>query len=135
MEMNRPRIPVFLAQKLHYSKRNKRQKNERIGRFAERLVFLKFFFQGYGLLESRYQNPFGEIDLIFKRGKSIAFCEVKFRQIKKVGLEALSPKQQKRIHKGAQFYLARNPNYAPYNMRFDYVVIYKWGLTHLKNAW
>lgn len=57
----------------------KRQKAERKGREGERSAALWLQVKGWRILDRRRKTPLGEIDLIAKRGRTIAFIEVKWR--------------------------------------------------------
>jgi putative endonuclease len=60
-------------------KKNK-VKAYKLGHFAEFLAVIFLFLKGYSILQRRYRSPFGEIDLIAKRGQTMIFCEVKARK-------------------------------------------------------
>lgn len=49
------------------------------GKLAEYLVIIRYFLFGYIPIKHRWKVRSGEIDLIFKRGSSLVFCEVKAR--------------------------------------------------------
>jgi putative endonuclease len=58
----------------------KRQKAERSGRDGETRAALWLRAKGWQVLDRRVKTAAGEIDLVAKRGKLIAFIEVKWRQ-------------------------------------------------------
>ncbi len=58
----------------------RRQRAESAGREGERQAALYLQFRGWRILERRRKTPLGEIDLIAKRGRLIAFVEVKWRR-------------------------------------------------------
>lgn len=58
---------------------NDRRFAEKIGRRAEYLTLWVYRLQGYVCLDRRCRTPFGEIDLLMKRGHHILVLEVKFR--------------------------------------------------------
>ena len=60
-------------------RRKQRQAVERAGRRAEIAAWLYYSIKGYYCLGQRVRTPFGEIDLVMKRGRRLAFVEVKFR--------------------------------------------------------
>ncbi|WP_271199747.1 YraN family protein [Methylopila turkensis] len=79
--------------------------------------------QGWRILAHRYAEGPGEVDLIARRGRTIAFVEVKARGDFDRGVEALTPRQQARIRRGAEAFLARRPAYAGYVVTFDLVLV------------
>lgn len=58
----------------------KRQQAERQGRAGEGRAALWLQMKGWRILDRRRKTPLGEIDLIAKRGKVVAFIEVKWRK-------------------------------------------------------
>lgn len=113
-----------------------RQRAERRGRRAEQIAAWFLRAKGYAVLTRRYKTPVGEIDLIVRRGGVIAFVEVKARQQGEAGLEAVGPRSRSRIARAAELWLARHPNAAGLDLRFDIVVVSP-GLglpKHLANA-
>lgn len=111
-----------------------RRARERFGRLAEFIAALWLQLQGYTILKRRFKNPLGEIDLIAKHKGTLVFIEVKARQSLELGLTALTPFQQQRLKKGARFYLAKHNIHSLHDLRFDYVIISKARIHHLKNA-
>lgn len=113
---------------------NNRQKNEQKGRFAEYFVIFYMAIRGHRCLAMRYKCSAGEIDLIFKRGNSIIFCEVKYRSDEKTLLYSVSNQQKQRIRRAAEFWLAQK-NLVRHNIRFDFIGLTKWKKpTHIKDA-
>ena len=113
----------------------KRVQNEYLGHVSELITKLYLWCCGYSIIKSRYKNPFGEIDIIAKRGGSVVFTEVKYRHNLDDGLSCLSLYQQKRITNGAKHFLYKHPHYAHFQMRFDVFVLSSKGMKRLKNAW
>lgn len=108
----------------------------RKGLWAEQFALIFLWLKGYRLLAKRYKTRFGEIDLIVRNQKRVLFVEVKARDTLVQGLEAISPKSQKRIVRAAEFYLQKKPNLGLLEARFDAIVIKPWSWPyHLKNAW
>jgi putative endonuclease len=56
-----------------------RRERERLGRRGEDLACWYLRLKGWRILARRVKNPRGEIDIIARRGKMVAFVEVKWR--------------------------------------------------------
>lgn len=110
--------------------------NYKSGLFAESLARLYFAMKGYRVLAARYRTPVGEIDLIVKRGKSIAFVEIKRRQSLDAAAESIQPRQQQRITRAAQHFLKSQPRLEGCLLRFDVLLLSpaNWP-RHIENAW
>ncbi len=83
--------------------------------------FLRLKF--YGILATRYKTPLGEIDLIAKAFGTIVFVEVKARRRASGEADALAAVNQQRIARAAQYWLARHPQYAGCDLRFDVIFV------------
>ena len=70
-------------------RRKQRQAAERAGRWAEIIAWLYYSVRGCHCLGRRMRSPFGEIDLIMKRGRRLVFVEVKFRTDKSTSEQSL----------------------------------------------
>lgn len=111
-----------------------RQKNEQKDRIAEYVAIGYMTLKAYRCVALRYKCSAGEIDLIFKRGKSLVFCEVKYRADKNSLLFSVTNQQKTRIRKAAEFWLAQH-NIVRHNIRFDFIGLTMWQKpTHIKNA-
>ena len=90
--------------------------------------------KGYTILARNYVLPGSEIDLIATDGRVIAFIEVKARTGRyATGREAVTIAKQKRICKGAVYYLMRN-GLMNRQARFDVIEIQGERVTHIENA-
>lgn len=91
--------------------------------------------KGWRILARRFSEGSGEVDLIALRGKTLAFVEVKARGTFDAAAEAVTPRQQARIRRGAEAFLARRPLYAGYVVTFDVVLVAPRRLPkHIPNA-
>ena len=90
---------------------------------------------GMKLLESRYRNQAGEIDLIMLDGDTIVFVEVKTRlnAPRGSGLLAVNLKKQQRIARAAVFYLA-DRHMMKQSVRFDIAEVTESEVIHVPNA-
>ena len=95
----------------------------RLGMGAETRAAWFLRLQGWRILARRYAEGPGEVDLIARRRRTLAFVEVKARASFDAAIEAVTPRQQARIRRGAAAFLAREPAYAGYILTFDVVLI------------
>lgn len=105
------------------------------GLIAEKTAEAFLLLKGYRLLERRYKTPYGEIDLIMRRGDVIVFFEVKYRKNMDISLESIHPRNQARVRQAAELYLQRHPAYDGFDIRFDAFVLsaQQWP-QHIENA-
>ena len=97
---------------------------------AEQLLAQK----GYEILARNVVLPGSEIDLIARDGSVIVFVEVKTRTGSSApGRAAVTPAKQKRICRGAVYYLMRN-GLMNRQARFDVIEIQGERVTHIENA-
>ena len=90
---------------------------------------------GYVILERNFKSAGSEVDLIARDGGTIVFVEVKLRMSTRVstGREAVTPAKQRRICKGAMYYMMRR-GLMNRQARFDMMEIQGTRITHIKNA-
>lgn len=112
------------------SSTKKRAEAQRRGRWGESLCRLYLILTGWSVLHQGFSgnrgSGAGEIDLIAKRGRTLAFIEVKTRSDLVSGLEAVSAAQQARIIRGAEGFLAAHPDLSEHTLRFDVMVARPW---------
>ena len=117
------------------SKANK-LKNRRTGLRAEMMAALYLRLKLYRIIARNWRSKAGEIDLIATRGKTLAFIEVKARSTNEEGRYALQPRQQARIARAAEAFLAMRPEYATMHIRFDLMVVAPFRVPdHIAGAW
>lgn len=102
-------------------------KNRRSGYFAEFLARCWYRCHGWRIVVKNYKtgkcHAAGEVDFIAKKGKSLAFVEVKKRKTTDLAAYAITKKQEKRIVNAARFFLRTKPEYADFDIRFDALLI------------
>jgi putative endonuclease len=76
------------------------------------------------ILEKNFRSPFGEIDLIARKGTCLVFVEVKTRESTRAGFpeEAITEEKQERVRRSALFYLTQR-GYNPEDTAFRFDVI------------
>lgn len=113
-----------------------RKKAEQAGRRAETLAALTLQLKGYVIVARRAKNPRGEVDLIARRGKVLAFIEVKMRQEPSDPATILTPKQMSRIVNGATGWAASRTWTQNCRWRYDFVLVIPWCWpVHIEDAW
>jgi putative endonuclease len=83
---------------------------------------------GFEVLERNWQRREGEVDLIARKGRTVAFCEVKTRTSDTygTGAESVLPAKQRRIRRLASRWLAEltpSSGRALVDLRFDVISI------------
>ena len=107
----------------------------RHGHLAEAAAAALLMAKGFQVLARRYKTPLGEIDLVVKRGRLVAFVEVKARPTRRQGLESVGPMAERRIVGAADLWLSRHPDAAGLDLRYDMVVVAPWRLPlHVADA-
>lgn len=106
------------------------------GRRAEGIAAWWLRLKGYRVLARGLRLPAGEIDLVARRGRCLAFVEVKRRATEAAALEAVTPRQRQRIVRAAEAWLAQRPDLAGLDLRFDALLLVPgcWP-RHLPDAW
>jgi putative endonuclease len=112
-----------------------RQRAERKGRHAEVIAAMYLRLKGYSILAERHRTPSGEIDLIARRGRMLAFVEVKARREADAAIEAVTYGARRRIVQAAGLFLSRRPDLAECAIRYDIIAVAGWRLRHLRDAW
>lgn len=78
------------------------------GRSAERLALLWLMAKGWRPLARRYAQAGGEIDLVMRRGGTVAFVEVKARGTMAEALVSLDEGKRTRIRRAVRAWRTRN---------------------------
>lgn len=99
-------------------------KTQLLGRAGEAMAAELLRGKRYELLASGYRCRFGEIDLIARKGKTVAFVEVKLRKNDSFAkaYEHVTPAKMRKIRDTALLWLSENPG--DWACRFDIVEIY-----------
>ena len=112
-----------------------RQDAERGGRRAERLAAWWLRLKGWRILAVRARTPVGEVDLVARRGRVLAFIEVKARASGAAADFALDEWRLRRVARAAE---ALAPLHARAGdvIRIDAMFIVPRRLPrHLRNVW
>lgn len=95
-----------------------------LGAFGEDAACRYLRRHGYTIIGRNFSCRFGEIDIIARRGKYLAFVEVKMRKNAEHGaaMEFVTPAKQRRVILAAQHWLTQNKT--TLQPRFDVVEVY-----------
>jgi putative endonuclease len=113
----------------------KRQAAERGGRRAETLAAWWLRLKGWTILGRRIRTPVGEVDLVARRGRTVAFVEVKARATADDAGLALDEWRLRRVAAAAE---ALAPRYSRTgdDIRIDAMLIVPRRFPrHLTNVW
>jgi putative endonuclease len=108
---------------------------ERSGRRAERIAAWWLRLRGWRILGQRVRTPVGEVDLIARRGRVLAFIEVKARASDAAAGIALDDWRLRRVARAAEALAARHAR-AGDEIRIDALFIVPGRLPrHEINVW
>ena len=81
--------------------------------------------RGYRILGTNVWIGAYELDLVVRRGRALAFVEVKSKSGDRVGdpLEMVGPEKQRRLRQAAEAWLAAHPEAVGLEARFDVVAV------------
>jgi len=108
----------------------------RRARWSEALCRLALRLKGYRILAQDWRCPQGEIDIVARRGGTIAIVEVKARSSLEAAGGALSLRQRQRLERAAGAFIARHRKLSLLPVRFDVMLVAprRWPC-HLTDAW
>lgn len=112
-----------------------RAEAERRGRRAETLAAWYLRVQGWRILGMRVKTPVGEVDLVARRGKVLAFVEVKARATMAAAEISLDRRRLRRVADAANLLLPRFLDDAD-TVRIDAIYVVPGRLPlHLPDVW
>lgn len=112
-----------------------RQLAERQGRRGERIAAWWLRLHGWRIVDQRVRTRRGEVDLVARRGRTLAFVEVKTRGDAAALALAIDEYRLRRVVDAADGLVARYGKGAE-EIRIDVVLVRPWRLpVHLKNVW
>ena len=113
----------------------KRQRAERGGRRAESIAAWWLRLKGWRILATRARTPVGEVDLVARRGRILAFVEVKARATADDAALALDDYRLRRVARAAEALIPRYTR-AGDTIRIDAMFIVPRRLPrHMTNVW
>jgi putative endonuclease len=112
-----------------------RRRAEKHGRTGERIAAWWLRLHGWHILGERVKTPRGEIDLVARRWRTLAFVEVKMRTTEAALATAIDDFRLRRVVAAAEALLPRYGAGAT-DIRIDVMLIRPWRLpVHMKNVW
>lgn len=116
--------------------REERQRAWRRGWWAETLCMIVLRLRGYRIISRRLRTPVGEIDILARRGRTLAVIEVKARDDFASAAESVSDRQKQRLIRAAGWVVSGRPNLALLDTRFDVMLVAPRRLPrHIVDAW
>ncbi len=112
-----------------------KKENKVKGGIGEAKVYHYLEKSGYKILETNFENIYGEIDIIALKDRKIVFIEVKARSSYAFGrpCEAVTPYKQNKIRQAAEAYLIKKKLYER-DMSFDVIEVLDDEINHLKSC-
>ncbi|WP_332659031.1 YraN family protein [Brevundimonas sp.] len=98
-------------------------KSHRAGHGSEWLAAALLMLKGYQILGFRLKTRAGEIDVLARRGRTLAVVEVKRRATLEAALLALTPDQFDRLLAAGRAVLRQRPSLAGHVLRIDMVAL------------
>lgn len=108
----------------------RRRQALRRGAWGEGAAALALRCKGYRILARHYVVRGGEIDIIARRGTTLAFVEVKWRPTLAEAMEAITPQKRRRIARAAQVFLAGRDGAMRLTLRGDAIYLAPWRWPH-----
>jgi putative endonuclease len=106
------------------------------GADAERRARRHYRLRGYRILETNAWAGGHELDVVARRGRQLVFCEVKLKLGERYGdpAEMVDDEKQSRLWRAAEAWLARHPELARLDVRFDVVSVTPRGVDRVVDA-
>lgn len=109
------------------------------GRLGEHRARLFLEEKGYKTVSHRYKSPYGEIDFLMVKEKTLIAIEVKYRKGSVANAaEAITSRQKQRIQNTLLHFLQNQPSFMgeyPF-IQFDVVLLFSSkAIVHISNAW
>ena len=102
----------------------------------EQKALRHYRLRGYRILGTNVWIGGYELDLVVRRGRRLAFVEVKAKSGERLGdpLEVVTEEKQRRLRRAAEAWLAAHPECAGLEARFDVVAVRSGRVDRLPNA-
>jgi putative endonuclease len=103
--------------------RPERVKAFKLGLSAESRAAMFLIAKAYRIVARRWKTPFGEIDIVARRRRTLVFVEVKARANLDDAAEAVTERGKRRIIDAAELWLAHHPDDTNADIRFDVILV------------
>lgn len=100
--------------------------NHQKGLLCEYFIMCFLRCKGYFVIAHRFCSPFGEIDIVAQKKRTLNIIEVKYRKSLQEGLDALDRKKLVRLRKSASCFLKKFPCYTSYDLEFHGIIQRPW---------
>ena len=106
------------------------------GRAAEAKAVWHYRLRGYRILDRNVWTGGNELDLVVRRGRRLAFVEVKAKGGPGLGdpIEMVTVEKQRRLRRAAEAWLASHPECVALEARFDVVAVRNGRVERLASA-
>jgi putative endonuclease len=106
------------------------------GHSAERRALRHYRLRGFRVLAVNAWAGGNELDLVVRRGRRLAFVEVKEKRRADLGdpLEMVGPEKQRRLRRAAAAWLAANPDLADLDVTFEVLAVRPDGVERVAEA-
>ncbi|HXY84751.1 MAG TPA: YraN family protein [Gaiellaceae bacterium] len=103
---------------------------------AERRAVRWYRLRGYRILGTNVWAGGYELDVVARRGRRIAFCEVKEKTGTAFGdpAEMVGPEKQRRVRRAAEAWLAHQSGLDDLQLGFDVIAVAQGRLRHIPDA-
>lgn len=84
--------------------------NQHVGKWGEKTAVKHLSERGDELIGQNIRTPYGEIDIVVRRGETVIFIEVKTRTSDKMGLpeDSITPRKREHMIACAEHYAAEH---------------------------
>lgn len=96
----------------------------RRGRDGEGAAAAYLIRRGWRVIARRWRGGGGEIDIVARRGRAIALCEVKARREAGALREPVTAAQRARMVRAARAWVAQRPDVAEREVRLDLITVH-----------
>ncbi|KAA0228520.1 YraN family protein [Fimbriimonadia bacterium ATM] len=108
----------------------------RLGSDIERRVADYLSRSGLSIVGRNFKRQGGELDIVALEDDTLVFVEVKYRRADSLVSpeESISAKKQEAIVKTAEQFLAENPEFVDFPVRFDVIAVEGTAIRHHRDA-